>query len=357
MSNIKIKRFIECLIPVTACNLKCEYCYVMQENRRKNEIPKFTLSPEQIALALSPERMGGVCYISICGAGETLIPLDVLPIALELLKEGHYINITTNGTLSKRFEELSNFPTDCLHRMHFAFSLHYLELKDKGLLDVFVNNVKLVHLLGCSFVVQINLYDGYIPYWDEIKDFCISNFNAPPQVAATRLEGKTMELYTALSKAEYIRIGEKMNSPLFEYTIKNFGHKQREFCYAGDWAFLLNLCSGEASKCYNLRPFTNIYKDLKAPIKLEAIGKGCPCQYCINSSHFMSLGCIPSIDGPSYASLRNREEADWYTPEMKAFLSQRLGAMNKEYSVTKKLFVEIKRKIKYRLRRFQRSRH
>lgn len=27
-----IKRFVECLLPVTACNLKCSYCYVIQKS-------------------------------------------------------------------------------------------------------------------------------------------------------------------------------------------------------------------------------------------------------------------------------------------------------------------------------------
>ena len=34
-----IKRFIECTVPVTVCNMKCSYCYVMQEGRRSNKMP------------------------------------------------------------------------------------------------------------------------------------------------------------------------------------------------------------------------------------------------------------------------------------------------------------------------------
>ena len=44
----KIKRFYECLIPVTACNLKCSYCYVMQRDNRKNKIANLKYSPEII---------------------------------------------------------------------------------------------------------------------------------------------------------------------------------------------------------------------------------------------------------------------------------------------------------------------
>ena len=83
----KIVKFIECLVPVTVCNLKCEYCYIIQENRRKNELPQFKYSPKQIRRGLSKNRLGGIAYISICGAGETLIPDEVIDIVSELLNE------------------------------------------------------------------------------------------------------------------------------------------------------------------------------------------------------------------------------------------------------------------------------
>ena len=102
----KIKRFFECLVPVSVCNLECPYCYIIQEDRRKMALADMPYSPEHIARALRPERVGGTCFISICGAGETLAQKEVVPIVGELLKEGHFVNITTNGTLSRRFDEL-----------------------------------------------------------------------------------------------------------------------------------------------------------------------------------------------------------------------------------------------------------
>ncbi|HBI61970.1 MAG TPA: hypothetical protein DDY31_12295 [Lachnospiraceae bacterium] len=71
----KIKRFFECLVPVTACNLKCSYCYVIQRHNKKLEVPKLKYSVKEIGYALRRERMGGVCFFSICGAGETLTPI------------------------------------------------------------------------------------------------------------------------------------------------------------------------------------------------------------------------------------------------------------------------------------------
>lgn len=117
----KIHKFIECLLPVTSCNLYCSYCYVIQENRRKMEIPTLDYPLETMIKAMTKERFGGICYFSICGAGETLIPEYTLDIVEGLLKNGHYVNITTNGTISKRFDEIvQRFTEEQRLRLHIS---------------------------------------------------------------------------------------------------------------------------------------------------------------------------------------------------------------------------------------------
>lgn len=74
----KIKRFFECFVPVTACNLKCGYCYVIQRGNRSMDIPQLKYTVSQIGKALSKERLGGVCYFSLCGAGETLMADQII---------------------------------------------------------------------------------------------------------------------------------------------------------------------------------------------------------------------------------------------------------------------------------------
>ena len=54
-------------------------------------------SPKHIAYSLRKERLGGTSWISICGAGETLVPEEIVELVKLLLQEGHYVNITTNG--------------------------------------------------------------------------------------------------------------------------------------------------------------------------------------------------------------------------------------------------------------------
>ena len=331
----KIKRFIECLIPVTVCNLRCDYCYVIQRNKNSGKMPEYKYSIDTMKKALSKDRLGGVCYFSICGAGETLAPDSTLDVVQMLLENGHYVNVTTNGTLTSRFKSLmSRLDEDCKSRLHFAFSFHYLELKRLNMINNFFENVKFVSKNGCSFLVQINLYDGYLPYLDEIKKLCLENVGAYPQVAATRKENDLygdVELMTEFGKDKYIENGRKFESPLFDFTMKNFNTKRKEFCYAGDWTFTLNLATGIMQRCYCTVAGTDIFKNPNKKIKFCPVGKHCSSLFCMNSSHFMSLGCIPDLQTPTYASLRNRvtiNGGEWYTQRMKEFLSGKLRENN-----------------------------
>ena len=49
---------------------------------------------------------GGNAYFSICGAGETTLQNEIADITYSILKNGHYVNITTNGTIEKRLKEI-----------------------------------------------------------------------------------------------------------------------------------------------------------------------------------------------------------------------------------------------------------
>ena len=354
----KPKRFFECLLPVSVCNIKCPYCYVVQENRREMQLAELQYSPEHIAKALRRERVGGICWISICGLGETLAQKEIVDIVYYLLKEGHYINITTNGTLTNRFKEIIEKCKSYTNRLHFSFSFHYTELKRLGWINKFFDNIDFVKENGASFLLQINLCDEYIPFLDEIKSISLERTGALPQVALTRDESTIpMKIWTDLSDEEYYRIGKTFNSPLFEFTYKNFNVLRKEFCYAGDWSFVLNLQTGWLQKCYANPQGQNIFEDINSKIKFEAVGNNCQNNYCVNSSHFMSLGIIPEIDTPTYYALRNREEANWYSNDIKEFLSCKLNESNKEYSNIKKYFINnpdaIKKKIKKKIKRIK----
>lgn len=340
----QIKRFFECLLPVTMCNLKCSYCYVIQRDCRKMQMATLKYEPEQMGKALIKERLGGICYFSICGEGETTLQPQIAQIIYQIMKNGHYVSVTTNGTVSGRIDEIIKLNRKYISRLHFAFSFHYHELLRLNLLDQFFDNVKKVKGAGASYVIQLNLCDEYIPYLNEIKRLCIERTGAAPQLAATRKEEiglRKVELMTEMTYQDYLSTGEQFDSPLFRFTLKNFNVRRHEFCYAGDWAGNLDLSTGILRRCYCSYLRQDIFKNAAEPIRFLAIGNMCGSRFCMNSSHFMSLGVIPSLETPTYAELRDREAAGWYQTEMREALNGKLIETNEEYGIGRKLWSDI----------------
>lgn len=338
----KIVKFVECTIPIASCNLKCSYCYVIQQNRRDNLLNKMKVTTDVIGKAFNQQRWGGTMLVNLCGYGETLAQPDILEITKEILAQGHYINITNNGTMTARIKQFMDLPKEYKDRLCFAFSLHYVELKKRGLLSAFAENVKMVNKGGCSFLIQLNLCDEYIELEEEIKKYCIQNFGALPQIALTRKEGNEYSLFTEKSNEEYIEHGRNYDSPLWTFTCRNFKVKREEFCYAGNWSFKLDVATGELRSCYFSAPFYNIYQNINQKIPTLTVGCNCRNKYCVNSSHFMSLGIIPSIDCECYGDLRNRKEAGWYQGRYLEFVNQKLYDNNKQYSDIKQHIVNLR---------------
>lgn len=156
----KIKRIILMHVPVSACNLKCEYCYIMQfKGRRANRMPNFKYSPEHVAKALSMKRMGGPCYINICGDGETLLPNEITSYVKALLQAGHYVDVITNCTLEKRIDELLSFEPKLLSRLMLKCSFHWLEKKRTNTLDAYVRNICKLKENNVSYTIEITPCD------------------------------------------------------------------------------------------------------------------------------------------------------------------------------------------------------
>ena len=62
--------------------------------------------------AFRPERIGGNAHITVIGAGETLIPPEVVPFVKGLLHLGHVVELVTNNTLNQRIDELLDTPRE-----------------------------------------------------------------------------------------------------------------------------------------------------------------------------------------------------------------------------------------------------
>ena len=54
----KIKRLINCVLPLTMCNFKCHYCYLSQEKAFNKNIPKLKYDLDTIQKVLRIERLG-----------------------------------------------------------------------------------------------------------------------------------------------------------------------------------------------------------------------------------------------------------------------------------------------------------
>lgn len=358
-----IKRFIDCYVPVTSCTLRCHYCYITQHRLFNAELPKFNYSPQHVRKALSRERLGGTCLINLCGGGETLLPPEIVAYIRALLEEGHYVMVVTNATVSKRFDEIAQFPAELTKRLFFKFSYHYTELKKRNLLDRFFANIKKVRDVGCSFTLEATPSDEWIPYIDEMKQAAIDNVGAVCHITIARDERdpEKLPILTSLSREEYEKTWHSFESALFNYKLTIFEQKRREFCYAGDWSFYLNLATGKMTQCYCSFISQNIFEDINKPIKFYPIGNNCKQHHCYNGHAFLALGDIPCLQSPTYTELRNRicnDGSEWLKPEMKHFMSTKLWQSNKEYSPLKKMATNciikkiiLKEKAKFLLKR------
>lgn len=343
----KIKRYVECYVPITTCNLQCHYCYIARQEKWKDEIKPIGHSPEEIRKALSKKRLGGTCLINICGGGETLLTPQIADVVLALLEEGHYVMVVTNGTVSKVFDKIAQFPKELCKHLTFKFSYHYLEHHRLGITELFFRNIKKMRDAGCSFTLEVTPNDELITSISQIQEEAKQYLGAYCHVTIARDDlDPSIPILSNLSDEEFYNTWDKFESGLFNFKRTIFGKHQDKFCYAGEWSVYINLGTGNMTKCYAGKMLDNIYENPDKPLHFEATGCNCKEAHCYNGHSFLSLGDIPELDTPTYASLRDREDAEgnhWLGEEVKNFLSQKLKDNNKEYSKFKKWIINHKK--------------
>ena len=347
-----IKYFFNMHVPVSTCNLRCHYCYITQSGAFSNKLPIFNHTYDFIGKAYSIDRLGGVCHFNFCGDGETLLPGDVIGIVKAILEQGHTVFIVTNGTMTNRFSDITGtFPKDLLSRLGFKFSFHYLELVRLNLIDVFFKNVQMVRDAGCSFSVEVTPTDELIPYIDDIKRLCCNHVGAICHITVARNEKqKQMPILTNLDIGSYKKIWGQFESPMFEYKLSTFNVKRKEFCYAGLWSSVVNVYNGNLVPCYGYGVVSNIYLNIKKPIRVRPVGYSCKMPHCFNSHAFLTLGNIPELKAPLYSVIRDRTTYDgkqWLTREMLVALSSKLVESNDLLSEKQKKIWNIEKRILY----------
>lgn len=330
----KISKFVTCLIPVHACNFRCQYCYLshhVNQDAYGGGIRPFGATPQKIVKYFSVDRMGGPCYFNLCAPGETMMHPELIEFVSELTKEGHYADIVTNGTLSKKIDELIDALDDYQRKHLFIkFSFHYLELQKKNMMEIFLEDVEKIRKSGVSYSIEITPYDELIPHIDEIKNFSIEHFGALPHVTVARNEGtKEIALLTKHTRAEYKQIWSVFDSSLFDFKFSIFNTRRNEFCYAGLWSLAVDIETGIYRQCYGGDELGNV-NDGSRIVNFRPIGK-CRLPHCFNGHAFLATGDIPELEAPTYTDERDRVRTDgehWFSEEERAFFSTKLCESN-----------------------------
>lgn len=336
----KIKRFIDCYIPTQTCNLRCRYCYIAQNKRFEQKITPWKYGPGIISKAMAKERLGGICMLNLCAGGETLLSPEIVPAVRGILEQGHYVSVITNGTISKKFDELANFPPSIKERLFIKFSFHHLELKRLNLMQTFIDNVKKTRKAGIAVSVEITPEDELIPYIEEIKELSVKEFGALPHITIARKDNDPkISVLSSLPEEEFFKTWQTFNSPMLDFKKNLYGVKRTEFCHAGDWSFYINLGTGLIGQCYCGQILGNFFENPHEPFKPRAIGNNCTLPYCYNGHAFLTFGDIAEINAVPYSAIRNRITASgeqWLTEKVKVFMDSRLSESNAPYTEEQK---------------------
>ena len=344
MSSVKKLIFLN--IPLSICNLRCHYCYIAQRKECYQGIqPQMKYTPEQVAAALSNKRIGGPAFINICAQGETLLLKNLDKYIELLLKEGHYIELVTNMTVTSMLDKILQIDRKLLSHLEFKCSFHYLELKSKEWLRLFADNVNKVWDAGASATIELVPSDELIPYVEEVKQFAMENFGALPHVTIARNDGKSdIDYLTKLPQDEYDKIWDKFDSGFWRYKRSIFGVKQKEFCYAGLWSMHIDMATGMYKQCLRSMPIVDVFANPeKALPKLPVCS--CHLAHCYNGHALLTMGLIPDATDVGFGDIRNRirdDGSEWLNPDLKDFFNGKLKDNNHCLNSFEKVFYYLK---------------
>jgi len=309
-------------------------------------------TPQEVAYAIRPERIGGLAYVNLCADGETLLVKNIDLYAREMAERGHYIEVVTNLTVTPVLNKFLSWPKEMLKHLEFKCSFHYLELKKNNKLELFAQNVKKIWEAGASANIEITPSDELIPYIHEVIEFSRSNFGALPHLTIAR-DDRTddITILSKLSDEDYEKTWSQFESEFWRFKRTIFGKYQNEFCYAGQWSVYADLTTGDSKQCYCGKYIGNIFENPEAPFPQTAIGR-CPQAHCYNGHALLTLGLIPKRSDPGYGDLRDRETSNgqhWLRPQLRDFFNNRLKENNRELSEIEQSLILAKQRLRHSL--------
>ncbi len=318
---------------ITACNFHCSYCYVWRRFGFENGIVLSEHSPREIRSRLSREKTGGICFINLCARGETLLCPEVAELVYELLEEGHYVSVVTNGTVAKSIQNILSFPNTLQKRMFFKLSFHYLELKKRGLFDLFWRNVDAIRDSDCSYTLEITPSDDLAPYVEEIRQMFEQKADgAMPHVSfardSTKIDYDILSDYTV---EEYKKLWGQFDSKMFRLKSDYYNRKTEEYCHAGQWSYLVNILTGDIKTCYRQDVIANLYSPSFAGFPDAPVGHDCHMAYCFNNHAFLAWGTVPEIVCENYLAMRDRVDRNgkhWVKEPVRSFMKDKLYDTN-----------------------------
>lgn len=286
----KIVKMINGTIHTLGCTLQCEYCYLAQRGY-KNDGDIFALKYplDKVLKACSKERLGGTCFIQIIGDGETLLPKDAGPLILGLLKEGHYVQVITNGTLTERIHDLIEGAEQegVVDHLLMSFSLHFMELEKGNWLKIYADNINYVREKGVSFRISMVCSDADIEAEKRIHEYCENDLDGVALSIGSakkynEITGNIEGLWSKYEKEEYYKkVIDIFPSYNLEYIQDLDEIDNHKFCYAGSWYFQVDFTTGTYSQCLqNAGPVHNFFENIEDELLLEPVGTRCKASWC-----------------------------------------------------------------------------
>jgi len=324
--------------------MKCHYCYVARE-RFPEAPPGNVYDPKLIAKALTQKRLGGKAYLHICAWGETFLDPQIVEVSDLLLREGHYVSLSHNGTIRNVINEFCSFEPRLKQRLHFFVALQWSELKRLVLLDSFAENVRKIKDSSISYSISVTADDLLISEIAMIKEYCLDNFGALCHVLECRDETKPeIPRMTELMTDKHIELWGSFNSLTFDTQQIYWEERRNEFCYMGEVAGFIDFDSGLIWQACGGKKLCNMFDDLSEPIRFCALGRNCQKAHCFLGNILMGGGgVIPEIPYPRFAEQRDRRCQDgstWYTPKFRKFCSQKAIENMEPYSTDRKVYID-----------------